>query len=76
MEVFRYWIGASPEAPREQEKDLATLHAAFRTLDSEADVEEYGMLGSMILLKVETPVQVALDFAIPGTVVAFEHRRY
>jgi hypothetical protein len=34
------------------------------------------MLGSMILLKVETPVQVALDFAIPGTVVAFEHRRY
>jgi hypothetical protein len=76
MEVFRYWIGASPEAPQEQAKDLDSLHKAFQALDQDADVVQYGILGGMILLKVETRREVALDFGMPATVVAFEHRRY
>lgn len=75
MEVFRYWIGASPEAPLEQAKDLGRLHDAFHSLDGGANVEQYGILGGMILLKVETEAQIALEFAMPETVVAFEHRR-
>jgi hypothetical protein len=75
MEVFRYWIGASPEAPMEQAKDVDRLHAAFRNLDSPVTVEQYGILGGMILLKVEAETEIALDFHMPATVVAFEHRR-
>jgi len=75
MEVFRYWIGASPEAPVEQARDLDALHEAFRGLDREAVVEQYGGLGGMILLKIETRRGLALDFHMPGTVIAFEHRR-
>lgn len=75
MEVFRYWIGASPEAPMEQAKDVDQLHEAFRTRDRHATVEQYGILGGMVLLKVETETEVTLDFRMPATVVAFEHRR-
>lgn len=74
MEVFRYWIGASPEAPIRQEQDLETLHEAFRMLGDQAKVEQYGYLGSMILLTVETDTKLTLDFHMPATVVAFEHR--
>lgn len=75
MEVLRYWIGASPDAPLKQAQDLETLHEAFQILDPHATVEQYGFLGSMILLKVETETELALDFRMPSTVVAFEHRR-
>lgn len=74
MEVFRYWIGASPEAPLEQAQAVDTLHQVFRTLDRDAAVEQYGMVGGMILLKVETDAELALDFRMPRTVIAFEHR--
>jgi hypothetical protein len=74
MDIFRYWIGASPEAPAEQAQDVDILHKAFRSLDREATVEQYGILGGMILLKVETEAELALDFRMPGTVIAFEHR--
>ncbi|MGI4746790.1 MAG: hypothetical protein ACRYGI_10285 [Janthinobacterium lividum] len=75
MEVFRYWIGASPEAPLQQIQDVDTLYKAFSTLDDEAVVEQFGTPGSMILLKVEIQQEVALDFTMPATVIAFEHRR-
>jgi hypothetical protein len=76
MEVFRYWIGASPEAPMEQAKDVDRLHDAFRELGGQVTVEQFGILGGMILLKVETQEEIALDFRMPATVVAFEHRRF
>jgi hypothetical protein len=75
MEVFRYWIGASPEAPQRQVQDVAALHEEFRKLDRDAAVEQYGIPGGMILLKVESESELALDFRMPATVVAFEHRR-
>ncbi|MGI4796566.1 MAG: hypothetical protein ACRYG8_21395 [Janthinobacterium lividum] len=74
MEIFRYWIGASPEAPIAQRQDVERLHEVFRDLDRNAVVEQYGTLGSMILLKVETLEELALDFRMPDTVIAFEHR--
>lgn len=74
MEILRYWIGASPEAPLKQAQDLETLHENFRMLGARAKVEQYGYLGSMILLTVETETQLTLDFQMPGTIVAFEHR--
>lgn len=76
MEIFRYWVGASPEAPAVQHQDLELLHAVFRKLDRKAVIEQYGSLGSMILLKVETQEEIALEFEVPDTVVAFEHRRH
>jgi hypothetical protein len=74
MEVFRYWIGASPEAPFDQARDLDKLHDTFHALDGRASVEQYGILGGMILLQVETEAQMELAFEMPATVVAFEHR--
>lgn len=52
MDVFRYWIGASPEAPMEQAKDVDKLQEAFRVRDRDAAVEQYGIVGGMILLRV------------------------
>jgi len=75
MEVLRYWIGALPEAPHKQSEDLETLHAAFARLGDEVHVEQFGFLGSMILLKVESARELMLDFQVPATVIAFEHRR-
>ena len=75
MEVFRYWIGASPEAPVEQIRDVDILRKTFRVLDQDAVVEQYGDVGGMVLLRVETQEPLSLDFQIPATVVAFEHRQ-
>jgi hypothetical protein len=74
MKVFRYWIGASPEAPLKQAQDLATLHERFQMLGEQVQVEQFGFLGSMVMLKVEAASELALDFDMPATVVAFEHR--
>jgi hypothetical protein len=74
MEVFRYWIGASPEAPLKQAQDLETLHEIFQMLGEQVQVEQFGFLGSMVMLKVEAATELALDFDMPATVVAFEHR--
>ena len=74
MEVFRYWIGASPEAPLKQTQDLEFLHKIFQRLGERVQVEQFGFLGSMVMLKVEAETELALDFDIPATVVAFEHR--
>lgn len=76
MDVFRYWIGASPQVPTEQVEDLNKLHEAFWTLDKHASVEQYGVVGGMILLKVETEKELTLDFEMPPTVIAFERRRH
>lgn len=75
MQILRYWVGASPDAPIAQEEDLLMLHDKFRHLDKNAVVEQYGTLGSMVLFKVETREDLALDFNMPSTVIAFEHRR-
>lgn len=74
MNVLRYWIGASPEAPGKQSEDLQTLYAAFAGLGDEVLVEQFGCLGSMILLKVESAHELTLDFQMPATVIAFEQR--
>lgn len=74
MEVLRYWIGASPEEPAAQVQDLAKLHKVFSAFGTSAAVEQYGSVGSMILLKVESEDQLILDFVMPNTVVAFEYR--
>lgn len=74
MEVFRYWIGASPEAPLKQSQDLDTLRELFGLMGADVEVEQFGFLGSMILLKVESAAEITLDFQLPATVVAFEHR--
>jgi hypothetical protein len=75
MNVLRYWVGASPEAPLKQSEDLETLHAAFAGMGDEVLVEQFGFLGSMILLKVESACELTLDFQMPETVIAFECRQ-